>query len=1259
MKIIYRSLCPADNSDIDSLRLKSGRLCELCETKIKGLKAKEIIDFFPKDSLYYEFKFIEINKKEFIKFCNKVIGKPYAAQLNWFTKAILSESFAITVPTGLGKTTFGILYILYLYYGKLTNILENRKVKHCFFIAPTKLLVQQTYERFIEFSKKAGLELRIIHSNEKDKKALKQKLKEKEFDIAILTPSFLLKNKELFTSNEFLGIASVIFVDDVDALLKRSKSIDIILHMLGFDNNTILKEVKKLVRKPIKDVTAEERKALLEEINKYKNKYKENKEIGQLIFSSATTRVFTSRIRLLRYLLNFEPGSSLELFRKVYDVYINSADIIKDTIKWVKKLGKGGLIFIPLDKGKKFLNKLYKELKKEGINCEIVTSSKGKDYLKIIEKFKNEEIDVLIGYAIFYGPLVRGIDLPAVIKYAIFAGIPKFKLKAGEEEIKYNPLRILWLTSLILTVIEDPNSRLEILDISNKISKIIQKYTPEELKFLISTRQISSIALLQEYLNMLYNKLNQYLQNEAFIKKLEEKAHISIVNENNSRYFIFADSLTYIQASGRTSRMFFGGITTGLSILLIDDEKVFQGLDYQLQRKYENFVWLKEEEFEEKFKEIINKINLERLAIKERNIRYISTEIKKIKNALLIVESPTKAKTISYFFGKPAVRLINGIPVYECVTGEYILNIIPTLGHIFDLVYTHDEQNEIFYGIKKENHHFVPIYTTIKRCRDCGHSFTEDTKEIGVKEGNEKVLKCPKCGSTNIFDSINIVKAIRKLAMEADLIILATDPDSEGEKIAYDVYLSLKPLLVKKEIKRMELHEITFKAFNKGLENLKDININMVYAQILRRIGDRWVGFSISSILQNILGKRTLGAGRVQTPVLNWIIIKYNDASKTKNKYIFIKTKVNDAIQGPNLKIKVNQEWEPFINLIKKEIKRKGTINVKEESVKEEEILPPKPLNTSDMLIKAANKLKITVEQVMKLAQDLFESGLITYHRTDSHYISDVGFKIAQQYLEQKGMQNLFVKKQYDKPGSHECIRPTRPLDRNELENLVSTGQLNLPTQLTPLHYKLYDLIFNTFIASQMKPAKVVKKELQFEDINISTEEGSISIKIEKVEGIIEYEKESFAKVLPLQVNEVLSKLGIGSQLKIDKITKVTLKPKLYTEDEIINRMKEENIGRPSTYAITIQKLKEHGYVISSKKKKALIPTNLGISVMDIIQKKFDWLANVELTRKFEEAMDEIEKGLGSEGEIMKRINEFFNEYYLKIKNKNVANQKW
>jgi reverse gyrase len=1253
MKVIYRGLCPADSNDIDSIRLGSGRLCEICENKQKGLKIKEIDKFFPRDSLYYEFKFIERNKREFIKFCNKVIGKPYTAQLNWFTKAILSESFAITVPTGLGKTTFGILYILYLYYGKLTNILENRKVKHCFFIAPTRLLVQQTYERFIEFSKKAGLELRIIHSNEKDKKALKQKLKEKEFDIAILTPSFLLKNKELFTSNEFLGIASIIFVDDVDALLKRSKSIDIILHMLGFDD-TLLKEVRPVLRKPVKDVTVEERKVLLENINKYK----ENKEIGQLIFSSATTRVFTSRIRLLRYLLNFEPGSSLELFRKVYDVYITFekrdnilADIINDTAKWVKKLGKGGLIFIPLDKGEKFLNELYTKLKEEGINCEIVSSSKGRDYLKIIEKFKNEEIDVLIGYAIFYGPLVRGIDLPAVIKYAIFTGIPKFKLKAGEEEIKYNPLRMLWLASLILTVIEDQNSRLEILNISNKIRKITQKYTPEELKFLISTRQISSIALLQENLNMLYNKLNQYLQDENFIKKLEEKAHISIVNENNSRYFIFADSLTYIQASGRTSRMFFGGITTGLSILLIDDNKVFKGLDYQLQRRYENFVWLDKQEFEKKFKEIIQRIKLERRAIKEKNIKYISKEIKKIKNALLVVESPTKAKTISYFFGKPAVRLINGIPVYECVTGEYILNIIPTLGHIFDLVYAHDDQ-KIFYGIKKENHHFVPIYTTIKRCRDCGHSFTEATKEIVVKgAGNEKTLKCPKCGSTNIFDSINIINAIRKLAMESDLVILTTDPDSEGEKIAYDVFLSLKPLLIKKEIKRMELHEITFKAFNKEIKNLREINLNMVYAQILRRIGDRWVGFSISSVLQHQLSKKTLGAGRVQTPVLNWIIAKYKEASKTKDRYIFINTKINEAIQGPSLKIKVNPELGSLINSIKKEIKRKGIINVKEEIIKEEEISPPKPLNTSDMLIKVANKFKITVEQIMRLAQDLFEAGLITYHRTDSRYISDVGFKIAQQYLEQKGMQHLFVKKQYDKPGAHECIRPTRPLDRNELENLVSTGQLNLPIQLTPLHYKLYDLIFNTFVASQMKSAKVIKKELQFEDIDVPTEEGFISVQIEKVEGIIEYEKESFAKVLPIPINEVLSKLSRGSQLKIDKVTKVTLKLKLYTEDEIINKMKEENIGRPSTYAIIIQKLKEHGYVISSKKKKALIPTNLGISVMDIIQKNFGWLANVELTRKFEEAMDKIERGVENEKNVMEKIKEFFDEYYQKIKN--------
>jgi len=490
-----------------------------------------------------------------------------------------------------------------------------------------------------------------------------------------------------------------------------------------------------------------------------------------------------------------------------------------------------------------------------------------------------------------------------------------------------------------------------------------------------------------------------------------------------------------------------------------------------------------------------------------------------------------------------------------------------------------------------------------------------------------------------------VVEAIRKLAIEADEIIIATDPDSEGEKIAYDVYLMVKPLVSKnKSIKRMELHEITFKAFREGIKNLKEINTNRVYAQILRRIGDRWVGFSISSILQKKLGKKTLGAGRVQTPVLNWIITRYEQYIEEKHRNLFIKTNKNITLRI----IGINKEWDKkFINKVKKKIRKTKFIKIKKIKVKEEIIYPPRPLNTSDMLIKATNKFKITVEQVMKIAQDLFEAGLITYHRTDSHYISDLGFKIAQQYLEQKGLRHLFEKHSYDTRGAHECIRPTRALDRDELENLISTGQLNLPIQLTQLHYKLYDLIFQTFIASQMRSTKVIKKELEFEELKISK---NIKLKIESFEGIIDYDKESFAMIIPIQINEKLVPLNEGDTLEVVNIRLITLRPKLFTEDEIVAEMKKENIGRPSTYATIINKLKEHGYVVSSKKKKSLIPTELANQVMGIINKKFEWLSSVELTRKFEEAMDDIEKGKVNEKGVMEKISEFFNEYYVKIK---------
>jgi Reverse gyrase len=249
-------------------------------------------------------------------------------------------------------------------------------------------------------------------------------------------------------------------------------------------------------------------------------------------------------------------------------------------------------------------------------------------------------------------------------------------------------------------------------------------------------------------------------------------------------------------------------------------------------------------------KELKNEIEKERQLIKDIKAGKIYKEQEElIKVILFIVESPNKVKTISSFFGRPSIRNIGGLTVYEVSLGNIYLLITASKGHILELT----TDNIGLFGIERKDGVFYPYYNTIKKCLSCGNQFTEYKDE-----------KCPYCGSTNVDDSINRIRALQELAMEVDQIIIGTDPDTEGEMIAYSLYLVLYTF--NRNIKRAEFHEVTKTAILNALENLIDIDLNLVKSQVVRRIEDRWLGFSLSQIVQKYFSKNWLSAGRVQTP---------------------------------------------------------------------------------------------------------------------------------------------------------------------------------------------------------------------------------------------------------------------------------------------------------------------------------------------------------------------------------------------------------
>ena len=664
----------------------------------------------------------------------------------------------------------------------------------------------------------------------------------------------------------------------------------------------------------------------------------------------------------------------------------------------------------------------------------------------------------------------------------------------------------------------------------------------------------------------IYESIKELLD-EKVIEKINNSPQISLIKENDNFFVITADITGYIQASGRVSRLYIGGLTKGLSLVLVDDEKAFNSLKKKAR-------WFSDEiEFEEfqkdKLDEILKEIDEDRKRVKEALEGTFKESKDFFKSTFLIVESPNKAKTIASFYGKPIKRVIENIQIYEIATKQRILNITASKGHIFDL-----NKEEGFYGVKKEDK-FVEIFELI-----------DESKEA-------------------------IIDVIKELDLENSEIFIATDPDIEGEKIGFDIYLNSK--VFNKNIKRAEFHEVTKRAIDEALDKPREIDEDLVKAQLLRRVADRWIGFEISKYLQKEFNRKNLSAGRVQSAVLEWIV-KREDEVKDK-EYI-----VRVYIDSLDIDFIVDKsEQNSFYENIDK-------VLIKFEKIYSATLYKT-PFSTDTMLFSASEELKFSPKYTMQLAQDLFEAGFITYHRTDSIRVSNVGINVAKEYIISKFSKEYFKLRSFkSKEGAHECIRPTKPMDAEELREYLS---LNNQKNLTKNHLLLYDLIFKEFIASQMRECVVKKVDAKAIALGKSS----------KITFIKEIEKDGFNKILPIKVYDLEEK-----EYKIDKKTKI-IKSKIprYTFATLVAKMKEKGIGRPSTYAIIIHKLFERRYIFQKKGK--IFATNLGKMVYEALKKdeniyKF---VNEKYTKELEELLDKVEKKEADYQAIL-------NELYMKIK---------
>ncbi len=532
---------------------------------------------------------------------------------------------------------------------------------------------------------------------------------------------------------------------------------------------------------------------------------------------------------------------------------------------------------------------------------------------------------------------------------------------------------------------------------------------------------------------------------------------------------------------------------------------------------------------------------------------------------LVIVESPTKAKTISKFLGK-----------------DYIIE--SSFGHVRDL-----QRKEL--GIDVE-HNFKPEYVIIPKAKK------------RIKDLKEKTKK-------------------------TDAVILATDEDREGEAIAFHLIRALEL----ENPKRIVFHEITKGAIENALKNPRDIDMNLVDAQQARRILDRLVGYKLSPFLWKKVA-RGLSAGRVQSIAVRLIVERQQaiDAFKPQEYW--------------SIEAELKKDKENFIaKLIKKEVKNekeaeeivKNLENAEYQIVdvqkKETKKNPFPPFTTSSLQQAASHRFGFSAKRTMIIAQQLYEKGYITYHRTDSVNLSNEFLKQVKNFIEPKYLEIKEYKSKKSAQEAHEAIRPTRI--SKKIDN------------------KLYNLISQRAIASQMKPAILDSVSVDIKAADYLFRATGQRIKFD-----------GFLKIYPISVSEnLLPELSVGQILDLLKLIPAqhfTKPPAPYSEATLIKALEEHEIGRPSTYAPTIATIQERNYVIKQNKK--LFPTEIGTLVNDVLVKNFPEIVDIQFTARMEESLDKIAQGKQEWTPIIKNFYNPFNENlqkkYKEVSKKELTEEK-
>lgn len=536
-----------------------------------------------------------------------------------------------------------------------------------------------------------------------------------------------------------------------------------------------------------------------------------------------------------------------------------------------------------------------------------------------------------------------------------------------------------------------------------------------------------------------------------------------------------------------------------------------------------------------------------------------------------------------------------------------------------------------------------------------------------------------------------IISEFKKLAKEYE-IILASDEDREGEAIAWFLQDALKL----KNPKRIVFHEITKKAIQSAIENPREINMNMVYAQQARRLLDRLVGYKISPLLWKQYGQNAQSAGRVQSVVVKIIIDKEEEIKKSLSEAYF-KSVVNLTFG----KYKINGLLENKYGLYKfdsldsaKEFLSKINTNsiFKVIDIQEKKSVrkPSPPFITSSLQQEASTKLRFGVQKTMQVAQKLYEAGLITYMRTDSTCLSKDAINDCKDYIIKTFGEEYSKPVQYNvnKEGAqeaHEAIRPTK----------INVVEIDLGKDET----KLYDLIWRKTIASQMSPAQLTIQILKIDTLNTLPEntfwvsqsetidfDGYLAVYNDKEpdpdEAKDAKDSEEQNKKIKIKVNDILTFDNIKISQEYTKL------PLRYNEAGLVKYLEKNNIGRPSTYASIINKIIERNYVeikdiegikaesqqlildkkykiketvntvTLGKENKKIVPTDIGNQVNNFMVTNFNPIMQVQFTSEFEKYLDMIAEGKAKYHNILDKFYKLFEPMVTQLNSQVVVKTK-